>query len=106
MSARLLWFAAGAGAGLYTTLKARRLAYRLTPQGIGDQVAALGLGARVFVDEVRAGMAEREEEIAAELGLPGIGTGRAPGPALELIAARGQRAPASLPAPPAPINLR
>jgi hypothetical protein len=105
VSGRLLWFAAGAGAGLYTTFRARRLAYRLTPQGLGDQVAALGLGARAFAEEVRAGMAEREKEIAAELGLPAVGTGRAPGPALELIAARDSRVPAAT-TPPVSSHLR
>jgi len=99
VSARLLWFAAGAGAGLYTTIKARRLAYRLTPVGLADQAAALGLGARAFTEEVRTGMAEREAQIAADLGLPILDSGRAPGPALDLTAARGQRALASTPAP-------
>lgn len=100
MMGRALWFAAGAGAGLYTTLKARRLAYRLTPQGLSDQVAAVGLGARAFADEVRAGMSEREAELAAELGLPALTAGRAPGPAPESTAARGRRALAASPAVP------
>lgn len=100
MTGRLLWFAAGAGASLYATFKARRLAYRMTPQGVGDQVAALGLGARSFAEEVRAGMAEREAQIAAELGLPALGAGRAPGPVLATTAARGPRALALSPASP------
>ena len=70
MRGRTLWFLVGAGAGVYTSLKARRLAYRLTPAGLADQAAALGLGMRAFGDEVRDGMAEREAQIAAELGLP------------------------------------
>jgi Family of unknown function (DUF6167) len=84
---RTFWFVAGASAGLYTTIKARRLAYRLTPEGLTDQVAALGLGARAFADEVRAGMAEREAQIAHQLALPAVDAGpareRAPQPALE-----------------------
>jgi hypothetical protein len=103
MTGRLLWFAAGAGAGLYATFKARRLAYRLTPQGVTDQAAALGLGARAFADEVRAGMAEREAQIASELGLPAV-EGRAPGPVLATTAARGPRALALSPAPPRPTT--
>lgn len=70
MRGRTLWFLVGAGAGVYTSVKARRLAYRLTPAGLADQAAALGLGVRAFGDEVRAGMAEREAQIAEELGLP------------------------------------
>ena len=100
MTGRLLWFAAGAGAGLYTTFKARRLVYRLTPQGLTDQAAALGLGVRAFAEEVRSGIAEREAQIADELGLPAEGTGRAPGPVLATTAARGPRALALTPAPP------
>jgi hypothetical protein len=69
---RTFWFVAGASAGLYTSIKARRLAYRLTPEGVADQLASLGLGARAFADEVRAGMAEREEQIARDLALPAI----------------------------------
>jgi len=45
------------------------MAYRLTPPGVADQVAALGAGVRAFADEVRAGMAEREGEIAEQLRL-------------------------------------
>ena len=87
MMGRTFWFVAGASAGLYTTIKARRLASRLTPEGITDQVAALGLGARAFAEEVRSGMAEREAQIAHQLALPAVDTGpareRAPQPALE-----------------------
>ena len=91
MMGRTFWFVAGASAGLYTTIKARRLASRLTPEGITDQVAALGLGARVFAEEVRTGMAEREAQIAHQLALPARDTGRgaerASQPALEDSAA-------------------
>lgn len=69
MRGRILWFAVGTTAGIYTTLKARRLAYRLTPAGISDQLGALGVGVRAFSDEVRAGMVEREAQVADELGL-------------------------------------
>ena len=91
MMGRTFWFVAGASAGLYTMVKVRRLAYRLTPEGITDQVSALGLGARAFADEVRAGMAEREAQIAHQLALPAVDAGhameRAPQPALEDSAA-------------------
>ena len=69
MRARVAWFVAGTTAGIYTTVKARRIAYRLTPSGISDQAGALGEGLKAFGHEVRAGMAEREAQIADELGL-------------------------------------
>ncbi|MDQ3628133.1 MAG: DUF6167 family protein, partial [Actinomycetota bacterium] len=80
---------------------ARRLAYRLTPEGASDQVATWGLGARAFAAEVRLGVAEREAEIAHELGLPrtdgsgdeaGTERARAHGPALEPRVHPGPRA--------------
>lgn len=103
---RAFWFAAGAGAGLWTTFKARRLAYRLTPEGVTDQVATLGLGARAFAEEVRVGMAEREAEIAQELALaPGeeVRTERvrAPGAALP---PRGHPGPRALAASAEPFD--
>src|SRR5690606_16165646 len=70
MRGRTLWFLVGAGAGVYTSVKARRLAYRLTPAGLADQAAAVGLGMRAFGEEVRTGMGEREAQIAQELGMP------------------------------------
>lgn len=70
MRGRTLWFLVGTGAGVYTSIKVRRLAYRLTPAGLADQAAALGAGAQAFGGEVRVGMAAREAEIADELGMP------------------------------------
>lgn len=97
MMGRTFWFVAGAGAGLYTSIKARRLVYRVTPEGIADQLASLGLGARAFADEVRAGMAEREAQIATQLALPtadaaDAGRERAPQPALDEAATARPRA--------------
>ncbi len=69
MSGRVVWFAIGAGAGLYTSIRARRLARRMTPLGVADQIGALGVGVRAFTAEVRSGMAAREAAIAQELGL-------------------------------------
>jgi hypothetical protein len=78
VSGRALWFAIGAGAAMYTSFRVRRVAYRFTPPGVVDQLAAMGAGVRAFSDEVRVGMAEREAEIAEQLGLGA----RAPRPAL------------------------
>jgi Family of unknown function (DUF6167) len=65
---RTLWFVAGAASGVYTIYRAKRLAQNLTPDGIGARLAALSVGARMFADEVSAGMVERESAIRAELG--------------------------------------
>ena len=65
---RAFWLAAGAGAGLYGAVKARRLAYRVSPAGVADQVAALRLGARELLDDVRAGARDKEAELTAGLG--------------------------------------
>ena len=65
---RAFWFAAGAGAGLYGAVKARRLAHRVSPAGVADQAAALRLGARELLDDVRAGAREKQAELTGELG--------------------------------------
>jgi len=71
---RAFWFAAGAGAGVYLVIKTRRAADRLTPAGLADQVAATQLATRLFIHEVRQGMAEKETELRSRLGLtdPGV----------------------------------
>jgi hypothetical protein len=66
---RVFWFAAGAGAGAYAIVKARRAAGRLRPAGLGDQLAAAQIAGRLFLHEVRAGMAEKETELRSRLGL-------------------------------------
>ncbi|HEX2894721.1 MAG TPA: DUF6167 family protein [Marmoricola sp.] len=66
---RGFWFAAGAGAGVYVMVRARRAAETFTPEGLRDRVAGLSVGAHLFADEVRAGMGERETELRQRLGL-------------------------------------
>src|SRR3954469_10443948 len=67
---RVLWFAMGAGAGVYALTKVRRAAEALTPDGLADRLAGLSLGAHLFADEVRTGMAEKEMELRGRLTLP------------------------------------
>ncbi|KQX75635.1 MULTISPECIES: DUF6167 family protein [Aeromicrobium] len=67
MSSRLVWFVAGTAAGVYTSVKARRAAYRLSAPGVVDQAAALGTGWRELSAEVREGMRVREQQIAHRL---------------------------------------
>jgi len=66
---RGFWFVAGAGAGVYVMVRARRAAEAFTPDGLRDRLAGLGLGAQLFAEEVRAGMTERETELRERLGL-------------------------------------
>jgi hypothetical protein len=64
---RGFWFVAGGSAGIYVMVKARRVAEVFTPEGLRDRMAGLGLGAHLFAEEVRAGMAEKETELRERL---------------------------------------
>jgi hypothetical protein len=66
---RGFWFVAGAGAGIYAMVKARRAAETFTPDGLRDRVAGLSVGAHLFAEEVRVGMTEKETELRERLGL-------------------------------------
>lgn len=65
---RGLWFAAGAGAGIYAMVRGRRAAEVLTYDGLHDRLGALAVGARMFRDEVAQGRAEAETQVRARLG--------------------------------------
>jgi hypothetical protein len=71
---RTFWFTAGAGAGVYVVVKARRAVDRLTPAGLADQLVAAQLAARLFIQEVREGMTTKETELRSRLSLtdPGV----------------------------------
>ena len=69
-----MWFAAGAGAGVYAMTRVRRVAESLTPEGLADRLSGLSLGLQLFRDEVRTGMHERENELRARLALTPHGT--------------------------------
>jgi hypothetical protein len=64
---RLFWLGVGAAAGAYVTRRLTETKQRLTPQGIGADLAEglreLGAGLGAFGAEVRAGMATREQEL-------------------------------------------
>ena len=66
---RGFWFVAGAGAGVYVMVRARRAVESFTPEGFRDRVAGLNVGAHLFAEEVRAGMTERETELRERLGM-------------------------------------
>ena len=65
---RGFWFVAGAGAGVYVVVKARRAAEIFTPDGLRDRLDGLQVGAQLFAEEVRAGMNEREAELRERFG--------------------------------------
>jgi hypothetical protein len=75
---RSLWFVAGAGAGVYAMTRARRAAEALTADGLADRLAGLSVGLRLFGNEVRAGMAEKENDLRERLGLPPHGQDTVP----------------------------
>lgn len=66
---RSFWFVAGAGAGAYAVIRARRAMESVTPDGLRDRWAGLSLGAQLFGEEVRTGMAEKEAELRDRFGL-------------------------------------
>lgn len=66
---RGLWFVAGAGAGVYASVRARRVKEAFTSDGLSDRWHALVLGARMLRDEVAQGQAEAETELRQRFGL-------------------------------------
>ena len=66
---RGVWFGAGMAAGAYGVVRARRFLQAFTPDGIRDRLSGLGAGVRVFGEEMRTGMAERETELRDRIGL-------------------------------------
>lgn len=89
--ARGLWFVAGAGAGIYVMVKARRAAEAFTPEGLRDRLHALDTGVQLFAEEVRLGMASRETELRGRLGPaldrpPELARGSEPEGGLETLA--------------------
>jgi hypothetical protein len=60
---RGFWFAAGAAAGVYGMVKARRVAEAFTADGVRDRVGAAGLGARMLRAEFEHGRTEAETDL-------------------------------------------
>lgn len=67
MIGRGIWFAAGAAAGVYGTVKARRVAETFTAEGMRHRMKAASLGARLFREEVAQGRTEAEVELRERL---------------------------------------
>ncbi|MEQ7847393.1 DUF6167 family protein [Nocardioides kribbensis] len=65
---RGLWFAAGAGAGVWAMVRGRRVAEALTVDGMRDRVGAAVVGARILREEVAQGRADAEPAVRARVG--------------------------------------
>jgi hypothetical protein len=65
---RLFWLGVGIAAGVALSRKARRVAHAATPAGVaanlGEAAHELATAIGSFGADVRAGMAEREEELS------------------------------------------
>jgi hypothetical protein len=70
---RLFWIAAGAAAGVFVARKLTRAARSVTPEGAAERVSGklsdISGAFREFADDVRAGMAERDNELRHSLGI-------------------------------------
>lgn len=75
---RLFWIAAGAAAGVYAVRRLQRTAESLAPGTLAasfqQSLLELADAIREFAGEVREGMAERETELRAALGLSDDGS--------------------------------
>lgn len=76
---RIFWVAAGAVAGVLIARKVTQAARSLTPEGAADRVSGkfsdITDAFREFADDVRAGMAERDNELRRSLGIADNGQG-------------------------------
>ena len=65
---RLFWLGVGMAAGVALTRKAKNVARQATPAGLaanlGDAVRELATAVGAFGADIRAGMAERQEELS------------------------------------------
>ncbi|WP_219806402.1 MULTISPECIES: DUF6167 family protein [Streptomyces] len=73
MFRRAFWFGAGAAAGVWATTKVHRKIQSLAPESLAlraaDRAVDTGQRVRAFALDVRAGMAQREDELQDALGL-------------------------------------
>jgi len=60
---RGFWFAAGAAAGVYGMVKARRVAEAVTADGMRDRANAASLGARMLREEFHEGRVHAEADL-------------------------------------------
>jgi hypothetical protein len=60
---RGLWFAAGAAAGVYGMVKARRLTEAFTADGVRDRAGAAAVGAQMLRQEFQQGRDDAEADL-------------------------------------------
>lgn len=96
--------AVGAGTAVWAMNKANEAARKLTPDSLSGTAArgALHLGdaAKRFALDVKAGMAEREQELRADLGLDGTAVLDPPRRRLSAAPDAGERAISAAPGSP------
>jgi hypothetical protein len=68
---RLFWLALGAVVGVLVVRRLTAAVDTLTPAGLADSLGDLGEAVRDFAADVRVGMAHREAELRAALGIDG-----------------------------------
>jgi hypothetical protein len=66
---RLFWVAVGAAAGVYAVHKVKQTLHAYSPSGLAERATGAGGSIRVFAEEVRSGMVEREAELREALGM-------------------------------------
>ena len=93
---RTLWFAAGAGAGVYVMVRARRLAEAVSVDGLRDRANGALVGLRALREEVVVGQTERETELRERLGLVPHGRELEGSGGFETVASRPPRPTAQL----------
>ncbi|MQY11907.1 hypothetical protein SRB5_20260 [Streptomyces sp. RB5] len=93
MFRRTFWFTAGAVTGVWATTKAQRLVRGLTPESLAatavNRAVDAGRRAKLFAEDVRSAMAERETQLNDALGLDrGSRPAELPGPRLKALPGR------------------
>ena len=73
---RLFWVAVGAAAGVYAVRKVQQAMHAYSPSGLAERATDAGGAVRGFLDEVLAGMAEREQALRQALGMTPEDDGR------------------------------
>jgi len=66
---RVFWIALGATVGILVVRKLSRTVDQYSPEGVGRSLSNLAHAVREAADVVREGMAERETELRAALGV-------------------------------------
>jgi hypothetical protein len=66
---RLFWLALGVTLGVLGVRKVSKTVEAYSPAGVGRSLASVGDGLREIAEVIREGMAEREEELRAALGV-------------------------------------